>query len=208
MLSKTCTVRTKARKEPECMICNLSFHALINLVFNKLEKETNTYFLYLQTGNTCIRAPPTAAGGPQWTDRVNPEQCVTKESRFGKFQAFLNQVWFIAFNKLTDRQTDTHARAYTPLLTQSRSIWEVPWEKQKERRVPPSALLIFSSAIYSRFVLIPKKINQRAQLKKIIILWKLSLNFMQMICFNSISDTSMLKPVCSYALLKLAMLWG
>lgn len=29
-----------------------------------------------------------------------------------------------------------------------------------------------------------------------------------MICFNSISDTSMLKPVCSYALLKLAMLWG
>lgn len=31
---------------------------------------------------------------------------------------------------------------------------------------------------------------------------------MQMICFNSISDTSMLKPVCSYVLLKLAMLWG
>lgn len=29
-----------------------------------------------------------------------------------------------------------------------------------------------------------------------------------MICFNSISDTSMSKPVCSYALLKLAMLCG
>lgn len=47
MLSKTCTVRTKTKKEPECMICNLSFHALINLLFNKLEKETNIYFLYL-----------------------------------------------------------------------------------------------------------------------------------------------------------------
>lgn len=28
------------------MMCDLSFHALVNLWF-KLEKETNTYFLYL-----------------------------------------------------------------------------------------------------------------------------------------------------------------
>ena len=57
--------------------------------------------------------------------------------------------------------------------------------------------------------LFPRKLTRESTTeKKIIILWKLSLIFMQMICFNSISDTSMLKPVCSYVLLKLAMLWG
>lgn len=57
--------------------------------------------------------------------------------------------------------------------------------------------------------LFPRKLTRESTTeKKNIILWKLSLIFMQMICFNSISDTSMLKPVCSYVLLKLAMLWG
>lgn len=29
MLLKTCTVRTETRKEPECVVCNLSLHAVM-----------------------------------------------------------------------------------------------------------------------------------------------------------------------------------
>lgn len=52
------------------------------------------------------------------------------------------------------------------------------------------------------------ELESTTEKKKIFSLWKLSLIFMQMICFNSISDTAILKPVCPYVLLKLAMLCG
>lgn len=82
--------------------------------------------------------------------------------------------------------------------------------KAKERHMYPHRHCWFSVLLsIPGLSLLPKKLTRESTTeKKIIILWKLSLIFMQMICFNSISDTSMSKPVCSYALLKLAMLWG
>lgn len=49
MLPKTCMARKKTRKEPERMICNLSSHAGINLLFNKLEKETKSESLVVDS---------------------------------------------------------------------------------------------------------------------------------------------------------------
>lgn len=102
-----------------------------------------------------------------------------------------------SLNKLTNRQTHKHTRAlaHTPLLTQRKSVREVPWESERKDRCPYVGTAPLRLCRLLQICPHPLPQMNESTTEKNRILWKQSLIFMRMIdCCHSTGDASARKP--------------